>query len=485
MKYSLLPVIRKDQINSSGECPIYIRYTANRNSTSFPVKHTIPVNLWDDSVKLPKLKSPKFKEIYADIERIQESLTQTIEEFESKHKRLPEGKELKEELFKVNNPVKIQNEHKGPTIKEDLESFIKHRQQELRSSTITVYKSTLLKWKEFEAKTKKVYFRSDINGKLFQDFRLYLINSGIQLSTVGKYTKTMKSYVNTFLLDYMSVNVDSTYRKVKVDREEKNNFEILDEIELENLKEVCFYSRYKVGNEIKRIDLTDRERLIGQMFLFMCNTGVPYGDLVLLNFTNIKIEKEELTELKHLEEEPESFVNLEYERVKIKAKTKCVVPIVGVTIDLIISRLGLPMENMGHGNIYLDDNDRIEILKPLLDDFKQNYELLSPKEKLVFPYVSNAAFNREIKDLMQKIGVDKWVPLTFRGKEKVTEDVPKYKRISAHTARRTYITHCLRNGILPDIVMSTTGHKKVQTMAGYHRHDPASISREIRKKIKN
>ena len=263
MKYSLIPVIRKDQINSSGECPIYIRYTANRNSTSFPVKHTIPVNLWDDSAKLPKLKSPKFKEIYADIERIQESLTQSIEEFKSKHNRLPDGKELKIQLSRLNNPVQIQNELQGPTIKEDLIAYIKLREQEARSSTITVYKSTLLKWKQFEAKTKKVYFRSDINGKLFQDFRLYLLNSGIQYSTVGKYIKTMKSYVNSYLLDYLGVSVDTTYRKVKVDREEHNDFEILEEIELENLKEACFYSRYKVKDEIKRVDLTDREKLIG------------------------------------------------------------------------------------------------------------------------------------------------------------------------------------------------------------------------------
>ena len=222
MKYSLIPVIRKDQINSSGECPIYIRYTANRNSTSFPVKHTIPVNLWDDSAKLPKLKSPKFKEIYADIERIQESLTQTIEEFESKHKRLPEGKELKEELSKINNPVKIQNEHKGPTIKEDLESFIKHRQQELRSSTITVYKSTLLKWKEFEAKTKKVYFRSDINGKLFQDFRLYLLNSGILQILIIVFDISVnlillfkKSFTNlSFALTIMVSNKESSLLKL-------------------------------------------------------------------------------------------------------------------------------------------------------------------------------------------------------------------------------------------------------------------------------
>ena len=48
----------------------------------------------------------------------------------------------------------------------------------------------------------------------------------------------MKSYVNSYLLDYLGVNVDTTYRKVKVDREEKNNFEILEEIELEKKEQL-------------------------------------------------------------------------------------------------------------------------------------------------------------------------------------------------------------------------------------------------------
>ena len=172
-------------------------------------------------------------------------------------------------------------------------------------------------------------------------------------------------------------------------------------------------------------------------------------------------------------------------KIQLKEKIKCVVPIIGITIDLIISRLGLSMEDLGQGNIYLEDADRIEILKPLLEDFKVRYNLLKPSEKLIFPSISNVHFNREIKIVMQKIGVDTWVTYTNRGKNKTTIDVPKYSRISAHTARRTYITHNLRKGVLPDVVMSTTGHKKVQTMSSYHKYDPASISREMRKKIKN
>ena len=485
MKYSVTPLIRKDQKNNIGECPLYVRYTFNRKSTNFPIKISLKFEDWDDVMKLPKLSCPNFKFVYGEIEKLQNDIINVVEQFYKENKRYPLVLELKNGLDLKQISLFKETSIRGPLIKSDLRDFINYRSQEHRSSTITVYKSTLSKWTEFEKDSHKEFFRGDINGRLIQDFRLYLIGTGIQLSTVGKYVKTIKSYVNSYLLDYLNVNVDSTYRKVKVDREEKNTFQILSEIELENLKEASFYSRYKVKDEIKQINLSDREKLIGQMFFFMCNTGTPYGDLLLLNFTNIIIEKEDLTELLHLDQEPEYYVNLEYERLKIKERIMCTVPLIGITIDLIISRLGLPMEEMGQGNLYLDDQDRIQILISLLEKFKLKFEKLKKQEKLLFPYVSNQAFNKEIKDLLKKIGVDSLVTKTFRGKDKKVESVPKYKMISAHSARRTYITHSLRKGVLPDVVMSTTGHRKVQTMSTYHKHDSTSISREIRKKIRN
>jgi len=485
MKYSVTPLIRKDQKNNLGDCPLYVRYTFNRKSTNFPLKLSIKFEDWDDIMKLPKLSCPNFKFVYGEIEKLQKDIITLVEHYYEENKRYPFVLELKNGLDLKQINLFKETSIRGPLIKSDIREFINYRSKELRPSTITVYKSTLLKWTEFEKYSKKEYYRDDINGRLIQDFRLYLINTGIQLSTVGKYIKTIKSYVNSYLLAYLNVNVDSTYRKVKVDREEKNTFEILTEIELENLKEASFYSRYKVKNEIKEIILSDREKLIGQMFFFMCNTGVPYGDLLLLNFTNIKIEKEDLTELLHLENDSEYYVNLEYERIKIKERIICTVPLIGVTLDLIISRLGLPMEEMGQGNLYLNDQNRIQILLSLLEKFKLKFTKLNKQEKLLFPNVPNQSFNKEIKELLKKLGVDKLVTKTFRGKDKIVENIPKYMMISAHSARRTYITQSLRKGVLPDVVMSTTGHRKVQTMSTYHKHDSASINREIRNKIRN
>ncbi len=485
MKYSVTPLIRKDQKNNLGDCPLYVRYTFNRKSTNFPLKLSIKFEDWDDIMKLPKLSCPNFKFVYGEIEKLQNDIITLVEHYYEENKRYPFVLEFKNGLDLKQINLFKETSIRGPLIKSDIREFINYRSKELRPSTITVYKSTLLKWTEFEKYSKKEYYRDDINGRLIQDFRLYLINTGIQLSTVGKYIKTIKSYVNSYLLAYLNVNVDSTYRKVKVDREEKNTFEILTEIELENLKEASFYSRYKVKNEIKEIILSDREKLIGQMFFFMCNTGVPYGDLLLLNFTNIKIEKEDLTELLHLENDSEYYVNLEYERIKIKERIICTVPLIGVTLDLIISRLGLPMEEMGQGNLYLNDQNRIQILLSLLEKFKLKFSKLNKQEKLLFPNVPNQSFNKEIKELLKKLGVDKLVTKTFRGKDKIVENIPKYMMISAHSARRTYITQSLRKGVLPDVVMSTTGHRKVQTMSTYHKHDSASINREIRNKIRN
>lgn len=150
MKFSLIPVIRKDQPNSQGECPIYLRYTFNRKSTNFPIKDTIAVQLWDDSEKLPKLKAPRFKEIYADIQQLQEVVLKLIDAFFDENKRYPQGRELKHQFEVSLRDHAESSKSTGPTIRQDLENYIEYRKQELRSSTITVYKSTLLKWKEFE-----------------------------------------------------------------------------------------------------------------------------------------------------------------------------------------------------------------------------------------------------------------------------------------------------------------------------------------------
>jgi integrase len=484
MKYSVTPVIRKDQLNQQGECPLYIRYTANRKSINIPVGESILLSSWDLNNDMPKTSYKQFRQLYDKINHLIDSIHDKISEFENLHSRKPDCKELKEFLKTKTVSEKIVST-KGKLLVESFKEFIKHRKKELRSSTITVYNSTLQKWEEFEKDEKKKFFVEDINGKILQDFRLFLIEKGKQLSTVGKYIKTMKTYINSYLIDYLNMNIDITYKKAKVDREERNTFEVLSEIELESLKEAVFYSRYNVKDSIKRIDLTDREKIIGKIFLFMCNTGLAYCDLQKLSYADIHIEVEELTDLNQIENEDLKYVYIQIERTKTIHKAECFIPIVGTTIDLLISQMGLHMEDLGGGNLFLSEQDRIQILEPLHENIKHSYQNLKPSEKLIFPIIHSAKFNVEIKELLCKLEINELVSKVFRGKERITTKVPKYQMISAHSARRTYITLCLRQGVLPDVLMQSTGHKKFDTMRSYHKHNAASVNKEIRKKIRN
>ncbi len=484
MKYSVTPVIRKDQTNQQGECPLYIRYTSYRKSINIPLGESILLSSWDLKNNMPKTSYKQFRQLYDKINLLKDKIHDKVSEFENLYSRKPECKELKEFLIVESASVKKVND-KGRLIVETFIEFIERRQQELRPSTITVYHSTLLMWKEFEKNRKQKFFVKDINLGLLDDFRLFLIQDGKQLSTVGKYIKTIKTYVNLFLINYLELSIANNYKKVRVDKEERNTFEVLSEIELESLKEAVFYSRYKVKDSIKRIDLTDREKMIGKIFLFMCNTGLAYCDLQKLSFADIHIEIEELTDLNQIENEDLKYVYIQIERTKTIHKAECFIPIVGTTIDLLISQMGLHMEDLGGGNLFLSEQDRIQILEPLHEQIKHSYHNLKPSEKLIFPIIHSAKFNMEIKELLCKLEINELVSKVFRGKERITTKVPKYQMISAHSARRTYITLCLRQGVLPDVLMQSTGHKKFDTMRSYHKHNAASVNKEIRKKIRN
>ena len=59
----------------------------------------------------------------------------------------------------------------------------------------------------------------------------------------------------------------------------------------------------------------------------------------------------------------------------------------------------------------------------------------------------------------------------FYGSKKVSMDVPKWKMIASHTARRTFITLSLNKGVPEYLIMQVTGIKSLKTLQGYIRYD--------------
>ena len=65
-------------------------------------------------------------------------------------------------------------------------------------------------------------------------------------------------------------------------------------------------------------------------------------------------------------------------------------------------------------------------------------------------------------------GLDDEIRITrFRGSEREDSFFPKWKLISTHTGRRTFIVQALSLGIPPNVVMKWTGHSSYRAMQPY------------------
>lgn len=97
------------------------------------------------------------------------------------------------------------------------------------------------------------------------------------------------------------------------------------------------------------------------------------------------------------------------------------------------------------------------------------------------PIISPQKFRDYIKEACEQVGFTAPIQKTsFIGNERIEESIPKYKMISTHTARRTFITLSLEKGMRPDIVMSITGHKSYSSFKKYIK-----LSKRIREEEMN
>lgn len=84
------------------------------------------------------------------------------------------------------------------------------------------------------------------------------------------------------------------------------------------------------------------------------------------------------------------------------------------------------------------------------------------------PAVSNAKMNEYLKEMGKVCGIDTPVTETFyRGGKRITTNNPKWKLLTTHCGRRTFICNSLMMGIQPEIVMKWTGHSDYKTMKPY------------------
>lgn len=84
------------------------------------------------------------------------------------------------------------------------------------------------------------------------------------------------------------------------------------------------------------------------------------------------------------------------------------------------------------------------------------------------PQISDVKFNKYIKECCEEAGIDEMITITrYVGQKRIDKTVPKYKLISSHTARKTFVTNSLVLGMKEMVVRNITGHKKEASFKRY------------------
>ena len=116
--------------------------------------------------------------------------------------------------------------------------------------------------------------------------------------------------------------------------------------------------------------------------------------------------------------------------------------------------------------------------------------LINKAKKIISKYLNKDDFfkeisNQKMNDYLKEIGelaeINKEYTITqYCGKTRIETTLPKFKFISTHTARRTFITLSLEKGMRPETIMEITGHTSLRTMQKYVKIVQKVVTKELK-----
>lgn len=140
----------------------------------------------------------------------------------------------------------------------------------------------------------------------------------------------------------------------------------------------------------------------------------------------------------------------------------------------------ISFENIIDGEIHLKEekNSDKEVRRIPLNDIAT---FILKKYNFDLPLIANQKHNEYIKDVFEAAGYTHDVEkVTTKGKDSIREIIPFYKRISSHTARRTFITMMKKKGFSDKLIASISGHSDMKTLNQYYQVDDIAKSEAVK-----
>src|SRR5690606_6849358 len=110
------------------------------------------------------------------------------------------------------------------------------------------------------------------------------------------------------------------------------------------------------------------------------------------------------------------------------------------------------------------------------------YQNMPFKDDKCLPVISNQKFNVYLKELGQEAKFnDTETIVYYKGNERKEVTCPKWKLLSTHVGRKTFVSNAIYFNIPAEVIMSWTGHKDHKVMENYYKVTRKQKRREMDK----
>jgi len=466
-------MIRVQKMNKNKECPVVIRVTYQRKYILIPTNERIKKEHWNSKDEVPKKICPNREVIMLRIDEEMSKVRNVILQHRVKYADYPTIADLKN-LLKTND---FRPQSKDKSIIQYFDDFITDysKKKKIQKGTQKIYRATSLRLSEFFTQYERPTIWQTFDSIFYTDFVLYFTDKGYKESSIGRIIKTLKTFLGYIHTNYQLVKPEQ-YKEFKVIKEEPP-FEILTKEELLVIKLQLGLVETEKYEWFKKIELTERQKLLLRIMLFLCWTGMSYVDFLKLNYNDIE-NTDDLDE--------DSILSIIYNRQKTNINNKVFITLTEDIIELLIQELysQIPTTSKLKKGAIVSKNDSY------LNKYKTLWNLTLEIRKLfkgdkfwtpnLFSPIGNQDFNKEIKFVLALIGVDKIVSHYEKRHGLINETkIEKFKLITSVTGRRTFITHSLKDGIPMEVLMKSTGHKDIKTLLRYAKIDQNVVNSEF------
>ncbi|MDI1234965.1 MAG: site-specific integrase [bacterium] len=300
--------------------------------------------------------------------------------------------------------------------------WIKSAKNTKTAGTIRSYTTTLNHFTEFSEKHKFNITFKTIGKDFYERFTNFLFYEKDNYnSNVGRHIKNIVTFLNEMTENGKNTNLEYNKKYFKVFKDEPEIF-ALSTSEL---------------TQLINVELSPRLDRVRDLFLFEANTGLRFSDVQNLKHNNIESD--------HI-----------------------VVPVIKTK-----ENLKLPLNNAAKSILTKYYNqENAQVILPKITNQKMNLSL----KEIGFLLSKKDIENKVILGWNEAINI-----IRFKGVKRFESQHMKYSLLTTHTARRSFVTNALELGIPSTIVMQLVGHKKLDTMKRYTKHNEKSLADAINK----